>query len=177
MTFRCSAVVFTLALGIGATASAAVQPAPDKIGGFSFERAFDGSAQGKSGLAKVTAFQEQKRREVEQRNKQLTDLERAFQRSLAALTPTSREQRTKTLDKFRLDTERFIQDAQNEFLGVQRDVKVAFRTTLRPILEQVLKDYGIQILVNLDDKDRVLVAEPGIDLTPEVLARLEKLNR
>jgi hypothetical protein len=44
------------------------------------------------------------------------------------------------------------------------------------VLEQVLKDYGIQVLVNLDDKERVLVADPGIDLTAEVLVRLERLT-
>jgi Skp family chaperone for outer membrane proteins len=151
MRFPRSAVVFALALGMASSASAATQrPVPEQVGGFSFQRAFAGSRQGKSALVRLTSFHEQKRREVERRDKDLAALERAFQRSLATLTPKSREERSRTLNQFRLDTERFIQDAQNEFLGVQRDAESAFLTTLRPVLEQVLKDYGIQILVNLD---------------------------
>jgi len=177
MRFPRSAVVVALALGIAASASAASQRAvPEHIGGISFQRAFAGSRQGKSALIRLTAFQERKRREIERRNKDLAALERAFQRNLAALTPKSREERSRALDKFRLDTERFIQDAQNEFLGAQREIENAFRATLRPVLEQVLKDYDLQIFLNLDDKERVLTADPAIDLTAEVLARLERLN-
>jgi Skp family chaperone for outer membrane proteins len=177
MRFPRGAVVVALTLGIASPSSAASQrPVPEQIGGISFQRAFAGSRQGKSALVRLTSFQEQKRREIERRHKDLAALERAFQRSLGALTPKSREERSRALDKFRLDTERFIQDAQNEFLGVQRDVENAFRATLRPVLEQVLKDYDIQILLNLDDKERVLIADPAIDLTAEVLARLERLN-
>jgi len=42
------------------------------------------------------------------------------------------------------------------------------------VLEQVIKDRGIQVLVNLDDADRVLSADPAIDITADVMAQLAK---
>jgi len=170
--------VLLAVLAVSPLATAATPPSqtvasPDKtMAGFSFQRAFAASEQGKNGLATLTAFQQNKQREVDQRNRQLRDLEQSFQRSLATLAPTVREERFKEIDRFRVDTQRFIEDAQNEFFGVQRDVEGAFLVTLRPIIEQVIKDRGIHILVNLDDKDRVLAADPAIDITAEVIAQL-----
>ena len=53
-------------------------------------------------------------------------------------------------NKFRVDTQRFIQDAQAELMGVRRDAESAFLVKLRPAIERVVKDNGIQLLFNFD---------------------------
>jgi hypothetical protein len=68
-----------------------------------------------------------------------------------------------------LDTERFVQDAQSEFLGVHREAERSFLVALEPILAKGVKERGIQVLVNLDDKVRVLWSDPEIDVTGDVV--------
>src|ERR1700733_5652281 len=90
---------------------------------FSPQRAFSESSEGKDGIARLSALQERRAREVEERNKTLQAQEAALQRSSAVLSEEARSQRTKELEKFRIDVQRFIQDAQAELLGLQRDIE------------------------------------------------------
>ena len=48
------------------------------------------------------------------------------------MSKTAVGQRTKELEKFRLDTQRFIQDAQAELMGVRRDAESAFLVNRAP---------------------------------------------
>jgi Skp family chaperone for outer membrane proteins len=71
----------------------------------------------------------------------------------------------------RLDTQRFIEDAQAEFLGIQREIENAFALKLRPVIEQVAKGQGIQLIFNLDG-DMIAWSDPALDITPEVVKQL-----
>ena len=138
---------------------------------FSPQRAFAESAEGKAGIATLTALQEKRAREIEERNKALQAQEQALQQSLAVLSEDARSQRTKELEKFRLDTQRFVQDAQAELLGAQRDIESAFVARLRPAVEQVARSRGIQLVFNLDD-DSIAWADASLDITAEVVKQL-----
>src|SRR5262249_1605607 len=141
---------------------------------FSFQRALTESAQGKAALQIFNTLQEQKTKEVEERAKALKAREDDFQQSLAGLSMAARTQQTKKLDRFRLDTERFIEDARREVLGVQRDLDTSFLATLRPILEQLIKDQNLSVVISVDG-DGLVWADPMIDITPSVISQLAKL--
>lgn len=143
-----------------------------KVAGFSFQRALNESARGQAAIARVEAIREQKSRELETRNQALADRVATFQRSLGTLSAASRRQQQADLERFQLDTERFLQDAQAEFAGVQHDEQAAFLVVLRPALEHVVREKGIHVLVDLDDKSRVLWADPQIDITGDVVLAL-----
>ncbi len=175
MSIRHAVVVVGFLLSASSAVGAQALPSSTPtltIAGFSFQRAITDSEQGRTAFARVNAVRDQKSREVEERNKALAGRVEAFQRSLATLSDTSRTQQARDLDKFRLDTERFIQDAQAEFLGVQREAETAFLATLEPILGQIVKERGVQLLINLDDQERVLWSNPAIDITNDVVALL-----
>jgi Skp family chaperone for outer membrane proteins len=95
---------------------------------FSPRRAFAESDDGKADIATVAALQEKRKREIEERNRALQVQEQALQRSLGVLNDDSKSQRTKELEKLRLDTQRFIEDAQAELLGVQRTSRTLSRS-------------------------------------------------
>jgi hypothetical protein len=76
-------------------------------------------------------------RAIDQRTAELTAREAAFQKSLATLPEASRSAEAQALDRSRLDVRRFVEDAQTQFLGVQRDAENAFLTTLEPILLKI----------------------------------------
>jgi Skp family chaperone for outer membrane proteins len=88
------------------------------------------------------------------------------------LSEAARGQRTKELEKFRLDTQRFIEDTQAELMGVRRDAETAFLVKLRPAIERVVKDNGIELLFNFDSG--VLAwGDPSLDVTPQILKHVE----
>jgi hypothetical protein len=67
--------------------------------------------------------------------------------------------------KFRVDVQRLIQDAQAELMGVQRDVESTFLFKVKPIVEKVAKDKGLQFVFNLDTGS-IAWADPSTTLPP-----------
>ena len=138
---------------------------------FSPQRAFAESPDGKAGSATLRALQEKRKREIEERTKTLQAQEDVLKRSLGVLNEDSKSQQTKQLEKLRLDTQRFIEDAQAELLGVQRDIENAFALKLQPALEQVVKSQGIQLVFNLDS-GTIGWFDPSLDITTEVVKQV-----
>jgi Skp family chaperone for outer membrane proteins len=72
-----------------------------------------------------------------------------------------------------VDTQRFIEDAQAELMGVRRDAESAFLVKLRPAVERVTKDNAIQLLFNFDSG--VLAwGDPALDVTDQVISQVGK---
>ena len=177
---------FVIAVSVVAPPSAFAQAPPSqgrpqfglsgiRLACFSPQRAFSESADGKAGIARLAALQEKRAREVEDRNKILQGQEEALQRSLAVLSEEARSQRAKEIEKFRIDVQRFIQDAQADLLGLQRDIESAFVVRLKPVVEQVAKEKGVQMVLNLDDQT-IVWADSSLDITAEVVKQLARVE-
>jgi Skp family chaperone for outer membrane proteins len=153
--------------------SAVAQESIVRLGGLSPQRAFAGSAEGKAGMARLAALEEKHTREIAAKNKALQSREQALQETGAVLSEQARTQQTRELEKFRVDVQRFIQEAQADLLGAQRDIESAFVVRLRPVVEQVAKARGLQLVVNLDT-DAVVWADSAVDITGEVVKQLAR---
>jgi outer membrane protein len=151
--------------------SAAAQESIVRLGGLSPQRAFADSAEGKAGMARLAALEEKHTREIAAKNKVLQSQEQALQETGAVLSEQARTQQTRELEKFRVDVQRFIQEAQADLLGAQRDIESAFVVRLRPAVEQVAKARGLQLVVNLDT-NAVVWADSAVDITGEVVKQL-----
>src|SRR5262249_39398943 len=81
-----------------------------RVACFSPQRAFADSSDGKAALARLNALEAEKARAVDARQKALRTQEEAFERSAPVLSAEARNQRTKELERLRIDTQRFIQD-------------------------------------------------------------------
>lgn len=144
-----------------------------RLASFSPQRAFSESAEGKAGIARLAALQEKRAREIEERNKSLQAQEQTLQRSLAVLSEDARSQRTKEVEKFKLDVQRFIEDAQAELLGERRDIENAFVLKLQPAIQQVAKEKRVHVVVSLDDPS-IVWADPSLDITADVVKQLAR---
>lgn len=143
-----------------------------RIAFFSPSRAFAESADGKAATARLTALEADRAKAAQEKEAALQKLERSLEQSTSVLSDAARGQRTKEVEKFRLDTQRFIEDAQAELMGVRRDAESAFLVKLRPAIERVVKDNGIQLLFNFDSG--VLAwGDPALDVTSEILKHVE----
>ena len=142
-----------------------------RLGAFSLQRAFAESSEGKAGLARITALQEKRAREIAEKNKALQAQEATLQASLSLLAEEARAQKTRELEKFRIDVQRFIADAQAEVTGAQREMEAGFIAKLRPAVAQVARTQGLQLIFNLDESS-VVWSDPALDITADVVKLL-----
>jgi outer membrane protein len=139
---------------------------------FSTQRAFSLSTEGKAAQAELLALEAARARDIEGRNKALETQRLALERGATVLGDAARAQRTKEIQKFEIDLQRFIQDAQAELAGAQRDAESAFLARLRPALDQVAKEKGLALVFNAD-AGVLMWSDPALDITPEVVERLD----
>jgi Skp family chaperone for outer membrane proteins len=154
-----------------AVAQLAVTP-QTRIAYFSPSRAFAESSDGKAVNARLTALESERAKAAQEKNLAIEKMERTLQQGTAVLSDAARELRTKELEKFRVDTQRFIEDAQAELMGVRRDAESAFLVKLRPAIDRVVKDNAIELLFNFDSG--VLAwGDPSLDVTNQILKVIE----
>jgi len=164
-------VVLLLALPPVAHAQADVFAS--RLAYFSPQRAFAASPDGKLALMRLQALQNERAKVMEQRNQQLRKLQGTLQQSAAVLTEAARRLREQEIAKFQVDLDRFMQDAQAEFTGVQQSFETAFLAKLRPALDGVARERALLLVVN-EDAGLIAWAEPSLDITAEVVARLTR---
>ena len=121
---------------------------------FSPERAFMMSPDGKSAQAKLTALEAERGKELAARNAKLKDMQDALQRGAAVLGDAARRQREIDVERFEIDTKRFLEDAQAEFLGIRRAS-------------------GFLFVLN-EDSGLLAWANPALDITAEVVKRMNQ---
>ena len=162
-------------VGVGPTPTLAQTPnaaLPSRIAFFSPSRAFTESIDGKAATSRLTALEAERAKSAREKEAALQKLERSLEQSTAVLSESARGVRAKEVERFRLDTQRFIEDAQAELMGVRRDAESAFLVKLRPAIERVITDNGIQLLFNFDSG--VLAwGDPSLDVTLEILKHVE----
>jgi Skp family chaperone for outer membrane proteins len=112
---------------------------------------------GKATLARMSALEAEKTRQVEEKNRALE---------------AARSREPNNAARFEIDVKRFIQDAQSELAGVQRDAETAFLAKFKPALEEVVKAKGLRMVIN-EDSGLLAWADPTLDITSEVVKTLD----
>jgi Skp family chaperone for outer membrane proteins len=172
--------LFTAALlALPSLASAQNQPqalaelSGARLAYFSPERAFAMSPDGKAAEAKLTALEAERSKELSARTARLKDMQDSLQRSASVLGDAGRRQREIEIERFEIDTKRFLEDAQAEFLGIRRDFENTFLTKLRPALDSVAKERGFLFVLN-EDSGLLAWANPTLDITADVVKKMSE---
>ncbi len=100
-------------------------------------------------------------------------MQNSLTQSALLLNEAARRARVQEIEKFQVDLQRFVEDAQAEFLGVQRQLESAFLTKLRPALDSVARSRGLLLVFN-EDAGVVAWSDPALDITPEVVRRVDQ---
>lgn len=162
--------------------AAPAQPAPPppapfpqgaKVGFVNLQAIAQLSAEGKAAATKVNALAQKKQTEAADKAKALQANQQKLETSGSVMSEAARTQLQKDIDRQTLEGQRFEQDAQAELQELQQQLQQDFQTRLMPVLEALSKEKGLQVLFSAGDSG-VIWAEPGIDLTLEAVARLDK---
>lgn len=147
--------------------------ATSRMAYFSPQRAFALSADGKAAQAKLSSLEAERSREIAARTTKLKELQESLAKSEAVLAESARAQRALEVQRFEIDVQRFVEDAQAEFMGVQRNLENAFFVKLRPAIASVVKERGLVFLFN-EDSGLLAWADPTRDVTADIANRVDQ---
>lgn len=128
------------------------------------------SAEGKASTSKVKALQEKKLAELNVINKQVEAAQAKVGQTV--LSEEVRAAAQKEVDKLNVEIQRKQQDAESEMQELQQQLQLDFQRKLSPVIQQVATEKGLQVLLSRADAG-IVWAEPGIDLTAEVIKRFD----
>jgi len=104
--------------------------------------------------------------------KQLQANQQKLQTSGSVMNDAARSQLEKEIERQQKDGERFQQDAQAEVQELQQEVQNEFVKKLTPIIDQLAAEKGLQLVFNAGQSG-ISWAAPGLDLTPDVIKKLD----
>jgi outer membrane protein len=150
-------------------------PEGSKIAYVNVQRVASDSEDGKASTAKLSALQQKKSTELNEKTKAVTAAEQKLQQGGSLLNDAARSQLEKDVERYKVELQRMQQDAQAEMTDMQQELQAEFQRKLLPIIQQVVAEKGVQILFSVGDSG-ILWADTGLDLSAEVIRRLDGLT-
>jgi Skp family chaperone for outer membrane proteins len=170
---KCTLTAFVLTMVLPSIAAAqltqSVNSDPIRLAFVSPQRAFYESNDGKAAQARLASLQSETSREVDARNAKLKALQQELAQRASVLAETARREREQEIDRFQIDLQRFVEDAQARFLGVRRDLENAFLAKFAPAVNSVAKRRALLFVLN-QDSGILAWADPSLDITTDVVA-------
>ena len=155
-----------------APAPAPVFPQGAKVGFINIQRIAGESAEGKVSTARVKALNDKKVAELSDKQKALQAAQQKLQQGGAVLSDQARGQLEKEVERLQVDIQRFTQDAQAEVQELQQELQGEFQKKLVPIINAVASEMSLHLVFSQVDSGLVW-ADPGLDLTAEVIRRFD----
>jgi len=159
---------------------AAQPPAPFPAGAkFAYinpPRIFQETVAGKAAVGRINALTQKKQSEFQAKQKSMADNQQKLQSSGGVMSEAARSQLEKEIEKQNTELQRYQQDAQAEINELQNEVQADFVQKVNPIIDAVAKEKGLQIVFNGGDAGFAW-ADPGLDLTNEVIKRLDAATK
>lgn len=150
-------------------------PAGAKIAYINLPVVAQNSTDGKSASTKIEDLQKKKQAELTEKNKQLQGAQQKLAQGGTVLADQARRQLEKDIDRLQREIQTDQQNAQAEVQELTQDLQEQFRQKLIPIIEQIGKERDLQVIFSVADAGMIW-ANPGLDLTQEVIRRLDTLK-
>jgi outer membrane protein len=149
-------------------------PTGAKIAFVNLQQVANLSGEGKVSTGKVQALMQKKQAEAQAKSKALADAQAKLQTSGGIMSEAARAQLEKDIERMNVEGQRFQQDAQAEINELSQQLQNEFQQKLFPVLEQVAKEKGIEVLLSAADAG-VVWAEAGLDLTLDTVRKLDQI--
>ena len=155
----------------------ATPPAPfpegAKVAYIFMQGIFSGSAEGKAAAAKVQEWEKKKVAEIQEKTKQVQALQTKLQQSGTVLNDTARSQGERDLQKLQRELQAMQEDAQQEAQDLRQQLLNEFSKKVNPIIAAIAKERGLHMIFTIADDANVAWADPGLNLTAEVVKRID----
>jgi outer membrane protein len=147
-------------------------PVGAKIAYINPPRIFQEAQAGKAAVTRINALTQKKQTEFQAKQKAMQDNQQKLQSSGGVMSEAARSQLEKEIEKQNTELQRFQQDAQAEINELQNEVQGEFVQKVTPILAEIAKEKGLQLMFNAGDAGFAWT-DPALDLSAEVIKRLD----
>ena len=130
------------------------------------------SAEGKAATAKVQALNEQKTKELQDKNKALQSNQQKLDQGGNVLNETARAQLAAEIDKQQKEIQRFTEDAQQDIQSLQQQLQDDFQKKLQPVIQKIAQEKQLHMIFSVTDSG-LIWGDPALDLTGEVIKEFD----
>ncbi|HSL22353.1 MAG TPA: OmpH family outer membrane protein [Vicinamibacterales bacterium] len=150
------------------------QPFPEgaKIAFINLPVIAQNSTAGRSASTKIDDLQKKKQSELQEKNKALQAAQQKLSSGGTVLNDAARGQLEKDIERMQREIQFAQQNAQAEVQDLTRDLQEEFRQKLIPVITKIAEERGLHYIFSGGDAGFVY-AHPGLDLTQEVIKRLD----
>jgi Skp family chaperone for outer membrane proteins len=129
------------------------------------------SNDGKAAAEKLKAFQDQKTRELQDKQKTLQAAQQKLDSGGSVLSDAARAQLQTDIERQTRDLQRQTEDAQQDVQNLAQQVEEEFTRKVLPVIEKVAQEKQVHFVFNAAQSG-LIWAEPGMNLTSEVIAAM-----
>jgi len=126
------------------------------------------SIEGRAATEKVKAFQDQKVKELNDKNKVLQSAQQKLDQGGSVMNDQARAQLQTEIERQTRDVQRFTEDAQQEVQNFTQQLQQEFERKLNPIIDKVAKEKQVHFVFSAAESG-LIWADPGMDLTGDVI--------
>ena len=126
------------------------------------------SVEGRAANEKVKALNDQKVRELNERNKALQAAQQKLEQGGTVLNDVARAQLQQEVERQQRDIQRFTEDAQQDVQALQQQLQEDFQRKLNPVVDRVAKEKQVHMVFSAADSGLVW-ADPTMDLTADII--------
>ena len=160
-----------LLLAIGFTFSFTSHAQTQKIGVLNIQAAIQSTREGKQALQELNAKVDPKRRELENRQNEIIQLEDQFRKGGAVMNDGKKEQLARSIEEKKKRLERDTQDAEEEVQSEQQTTLQTLGQRMLAVITKYAKENGYWLVLDTSNPDvPVLYANTAMDITKEVAA-------
>jgi outer membrane protein len=130
------------------------------------------SVQGKAFNAKVKALQDQRVKELQDKNKAMQSNQDKLDKGATVLNEQARAQLQSEIEKQQREIQRATEDAQQELQVLTQQLQMEFEKLVLPALDQVAREKQVHFVFDAAQSGLVW-ADPSMDLTADVVKALD----
>lgn len=148
-------------------------PADAKVGFIDLQRIVGESKVGKQGQEAMKALNDKLSSALAAKNKEIQGLQDKMKTQQGVVSDAVYNAMAKDLDRLQREVQFNQQDAQVQIDQLNAELLKSFQEKVLPIVEQVRNEKGLWIVFALGDNSNIAAAHAGLDLSPEVIKRLD----
>jgi outer membrane protein len=131
------------------------------------------SVEGKALAERIKALNDQKVKELNEKNRALQAAQQKLEQSGGVLSDQARQQLQTEIERQQRDIQRFTEDAQEEVARLQQQLEAEFRNKLNPVLDRVAREKQLHFILSVADSGLVWADVTAMDLTQDVIKALD----
>jgi Skp family chaperone for outer membrane proteins len=148
-------------------------PEGAKVAFIDLQRVVADSALGKQGQEAMKALNDKLSSSLAAKNKEIQALQDKIKTQQSVVSDAVLQGYARELDKMQREAQFMQQDAQVQVDQLNQELLKGFQDKVLPIVEKLREERGLWIVFALGESSNIAAAHAGLDLSPEVVKRLD----